>query len=160
MCVLNDLNCFGVSTISGMWTFCILHSVSRTVVHACYLSLCNAIDDGLQCFMRVTFEDTLHTAGSGGNGLPHRHVQVVVVFLGGEILNDVKRKDKSIFFDQKLQKETHPYNYLRSTSVLRYLEIYTVCILWSPVTKLQWCRMCKVNVQWHQTWSTAPSLCL
>lgn len=47
-----------------------------------YLGLGDAVDDGLQGFVRVTLEDALHAAGSGGNGLPHRHVQVVVVFLG------------------------------------------------------------------------------
>lgn len=59
-----------------------------------YLSLCDAVDDGLQCFVAVTLEDSLDTAGSGGNGLPHRHVQVVVVFLGCKVLNRV-RKEKS-----------------------------------------------------------------
>lgn len=68
----------------------------RTVLPVCYLSHRDAVDDGLQCFVRVTLEDSLHAAGSGGDGLPHRHVQVVVVFLGGEVLNDEKDKKKTI----------------------------------------------------------------
>lgn len=63
----------------------------------CYLSLCNAVDDGLERFMRVTLEDSFHTAGSGGNGLPHCHVQVVVVFLGCEVLKHrIKEKTKPL----------------------------------------------------------------
>lgn len=56
-----------------------------------YLSVCDAVDDGLQCFMRVTLEDPLHPADSGSNGLLHGHVQVVVVFLCSEVLKDRHR---------------------------------------------------------------------
>ncbi len=71
----------------------------------CYLGLCNAVNDGLQCLVLVTLEDTFHTAGSGGNGLPHRHVQIVVVFLGCKVLNYVKREKILVF-------ELHTSHYL------------------------------------------------
>lgn len=57
-----------------------------------YLGFRDAVDDGLQRFMTVTFEDSLDTAGSGCEGLPHRHAQVVVVFLGCKVLDHSKRK--------------------------------------------------------------------
>lgn len=62
--------------------------------HTCvrYLGFCDAVDDGLQRFVTVTFEDSLDTAGSGGESLPHRHAQVVVVFLGCEVLGHSKTK--------------------------------------------------------------------
>ncbi len=42
------------------------------------------------------------------------------------------------------------------------IEGITKCIfiLLYQLTKLQWCRMCEINLQWHQTWSTAPRLYL
>lgn len=57
-----------------------------------YLGFCDAVDDGLQRFVTVTFEDSLDTAGSGGESLPHRHAQVVVVLLGCEVLDHSNRK--------------------------------------------------------------------
>lgn len=56
----------------------------------CYLSLCDAVDDGLQGLLRVTLEDPLHAAGSGSQGLLHRHVQLVVVFLSCQVLENRK----------------------------------------------------------------------
>lgn len=70
----------------------ILIKIRQSDCSVCYLSPCDAVDDSLQCFVTVTFEDSFYTASSGGNGLPHRHVQVVVVFLGGKVLNHVKRE--------------------------------------------------------------------
>lgn len=65
-------------------------------MHVSYLSLSDAVDDGLQGLIRVTLEDSLHAAGSGGDGLLHRHVQVVVVFLGCEVLDDEGGKKRPL----------------------------------------------------------------
>lgn len=64
-----------------------------TIVYVCYLSLSDAVNDGLQRFMRVTLQHPLHAAGSGRDGLPHRHVQVVVVLLGRQVLQETKKKE-------------------------------------------------------------------
>lgn len=59
-----------------------------------YLSFCDTVDDGLQRFVAVTFEDSFHAASSGGNGLPHCHVQVIVGFLCRQVLHQVRRTIK------------------------------------------------------------------
>lgn len=63
-----------------------------TEQHVRYLSFCDTVNDGLQRFMAVTFEDSLHAASSGRDGLPHRHVQVVVGFLRCEVLKDTREQ--------------------------------------------------------------------
>lgn len=55
----------------------------------------DAVDHDLQGLVGVTLEDSFHTAGSGGDGLPHRHVQVVVVLLGSEVLKNRKQTRRS-----------------------------------------------------------------
>lgn len=71
------------------------HENSLCVTGLClveYLSICDAVDDGLQRFMRVTLDDPLHPADSGSNGLVHAHVQIVVVLLCSKVLKDRHRK--------------------------------------------------------------------
>lgn len=84
-----------------------IFSIALSIRLKRYLSLCDAVDDGLQCFVRVTLEDSLHAACSGGNGLLHRHVQVVVVFLGCEVLNDASKEKTILFCHQRLVSFEH-----------------------------------------------------
>lgn len=59
-----------------------------------YLSFRDPVDDGLQRFVAVTFEDSFHAASSGSNGLPHCHIQVIVGFLRRQVLHHVRRTTK------------------------------------------------------------------
>jgi hypothetical protein len=51
-------------------------------IHVEYLSLSDAVYDGLQGLVGVTLEDPLHRAGPACQCLLHAHVQVVVTLLG------------------------------------------------------------------------------
>lgn len=70
-----------------------------------YLRLGDAVDDGLQRLVAVTLKDSLHAAGPGRQRLSHRHVELVVVLLGRQVLEqEHKRRRQSVAVIDQVSK--------------------------------------------------------